>query len=105
MRQHLHLAVRVVALLLVATVRTQASQDQAATADAPATTGSQAQTALTSASTFSWLDPTKLPFIPVPLIAVDPNSGTTVGVLPTWIHTNDQQEITRIIAPDLLYNP
>jgi len=76
-----------------------------ATGDSPATTGSQAQTALTSASALSWLDPTKLPFIPVPLIAVDPNSGTTLGVLPTWIHTNDQQQITRIIAPDLLYNP
>jgi hypothetical protein len=76
-----------------------------ASADAPATTNSQAQTAVTSAHGLTWLDPTKLPFIPVPLIAVDPNSGTTLGVLPTWIHTNDQQQITRIIAPDLLYNP
>ncbi|MEJ0008200.1 MAG: BamA/TamA family outer membrane protein [Steroidobacteraceae bacterium] len=29
----------------------------------------------------------------------------TLGVLPTWLHTNDQHEITRIIAPDLLHNP
>ena len=82
-----------------------AAAASATVADAPATTGSQAQTAITSASGLRWFDPTKLPFIPVPLIAVDPNSGTTLGVLPTWIHTNDQQQITRIIAPDLLYNP
>ncbi len=53
----------------------------------------------------SWFDPSRLPFIPVPLIGVDPNSGTTVGVIPTWVHTNDQQQITRIVAPDLVYNP
>jgi hypothetical protein len=52
-----------------------------------------------------WYDVSKWPFIPVPLIGVDPNSGTTVGVIPTWIHTNDQQQITRIMAPDLVYNP
>jgi hypothetical protein len=73
--------------------------------DTVATSGSKAQTAITAAGPLSWLDTSKLPFIPVPLIAVDPNSGTTLGILPTWIHTNDQQEITRIIAPDLLYNP
>jgi hypothetical protein len=53
----------------------------------------------------SWYDVSKWPFIPVPLIGVDPNSATTVGVIPTWIHTNDQQQITRIVAPDLVYNP
>jgi hypothetical protein len=52
-----------------------------------------------------WYDVSSWPFIPVPLIGVDPNSGTTVGVIPTWIHTNDQQQITRILAPDLVYNP
>ena len=57
-----------------------------------------------SAGTSSWFDPSKLPFIPVPLIGVDPNSGTTLGVIPTWVHTNDQQQITRIVAPDIVYN-
>jgi len=52
----------------------------------------------------SWYDVSKWPFIPVPLIGVDPNSGATVGVIPTWISTNDQQQITRIMAPDLVYN-
>src|SRR5271154_5463407 len=61
------------------------------------------------ASTPSWLtrwfNPATAPFIPVPLIGVDPNSGTTVGVIPTWVQTNDNHEINRIIAPDVLYNP
>jgi hypothetical protein len=52
-----------------------------------------------------WLDVSTWPFIPVPEIATDPDSGTTLGILPTWLHTNDQHEITRIIAPDLTENP
>lgn len=47
----------------------------------------------------------QLPFIPVPEIAQDPDSGTTLGVLPTWLITDDEHRIRRIIAPDLLYNP
>ncbi len=52
-----------------------------------------------------WINPATAPFIPVPVIGVDPNSGTTLGILPTWIHTNEQQEITRIIAPDFVHSP
>jgi Omp85 superfamily domain len=52
-----------------------------------------------------WFDPETAPFIPVPLISVDPDSGTTLGLIPTWVHTNENHEITRIIAPDVLYNP
>jgi len=52
-----------------------------------------------------WFNPATAPFIPVPLIGVDPNSGTTVGVIPTWVQTNSNHEINRIIAPDVLYNP
>ena len=52
-----------------------------------------------------WLDVSTWPLIPVPEIAVDPDSGATLGILPTWLHTNDQHEITRIIAPDLTHNP
>jgi Omp85 superfamily domain len=47
----------------------------------------------------------ELPFIPVPEIAQDPDSGTTVGVLPVWLVTDDEHRIRRIIAPDVLYNP
>lgn len=52
-----------------------------------------------------WLDPSTAPFIPVPEIAVDPDSGTTLGVLPTWVRTDENQDIDRIIAPDILHNP
>jgi len=46
-----------------------------------------------------------LPFIPVPEIGQDPDSGTTLGILPTWLITDDEHRIKRIIAPDILYNP
>ena len=52
-----------------------------------------------------WLNPATAPFIPVPLISVDPDSGTTLGLIPTWVKTNENHEISRIIAPDVLYNP
>jgi Omp85 superfamily domain len=51
-----------------------------------------------------WLNPATAPFIPVPEVATDPNGGTTVGVLPVWLAANDQHEIDRIIAPDILHN-
>jgi hypothetical protein len=52
-----------------------------------------------------WFNPATAPFIPVPEIDVDPNSGTTVGLIPTWVQTNENHEIRRIIAPDVNYNP
>jgi hypothetical protein len=52
-----------------------------------------------------WFNPATAPFIPVPLVGVDPNSGTTVGLIPTWVQTDENHEIRRIIAPDVLYNP
>lgn len=59
----------------------------------------------TSTGLSRWFNPATAPFIPVPEIAVNPNSGTTLGLIPTWIHADDQHEIRRIIAPDVLYNP
>jgi hypothetical protein len=52
-----------------------------------------------------WFDPATAPFIPVPLVGVDPDSGTTLGLIPAWVHTDSNHEINRIIAPDVLYNP
>lgn len=52
-----------------------------------------------------WINPGTAPFIPVPVIGVDPNSGTTFGIMPTFVHTNEHDEISRIIAPDLVHNP
>ncbi len=51
-----------------------------------------------------WFNPATAPFIPIPEIAVDPDSGTTLGVIPTWIKTDANHNISRIIAPDILYN-
>jgi len=52
-----------------------------------------------------WYDVSRLPFLPIPSIGTDPNSGTTVGLLPVWLHTDDKHDITRIIAPDITRNP
>lgn len=52
-----------------------------------------------------WLNPTTAPFIPVPEIAVDPDSGTTLGLLMVKLQTNENHDISRILAPDLLHNP
>ncbi len=52
-----------------------------------------------------WYDVSRLPFLPVPEIGSDPNGGTTVGLLPVWLHTDENREINRIIAPDLYHNP
>jgi hypothetical protein len=52
-----------------------------------------------------WFDVSTWPFIPVPEIGVDPDSGVTLGILPVWLKTNDQRQITRIFAPDLIENP
>jgi hypothetical protein len=53
----------------------------------------------------NWLNPTTWPVLPVPLTAVDPNSGTTLGIIPTMLVTNSRSEITDIIAPDFMHNP
>jgi hypothetical protein len=45
-----------------------------------------------------------VPFLPLPEIAVDPNSGPTYGLLSVWLRTNANHDITQIIAPDLIYN-
>jgi outer membrane translocation and assembly module TamA len=48
-------------------------------------------------------DPTTSPFIPIPEVGTDPNSGTTVGILPVFL-SSEHDQITRIIAPDVNYN-
>ncbi len=51
-----------------------------------------------------WLNPTTAPVIPIPEIDEDPYSGTTLGVIPTYLVTNDEGDISKIIAPDVIYN-
>jgi hypothetical protein len=50
-----------------------------------------------------WLNPGTAPFIPIPEIGTDPESGTTLGVIPTWLKTDENHEITQIIAPDIIH--
>jgi len=58
-----------------------------------------------SATWRRWFNPETAPFIPVPEIATDPNGGTTIGILPVWVRTDENHIIRRIIAPDFLHNP
>ncbi|MGO9935838.1 MAG: BamA/TamA family outer membrane protein [Steroidobacteraceae bacterium] len=51
-----------------------------------------------------WFNPATAPFIPVPLISTDPNSGSTFGLIPTWVKTDENHDVSRIIAPDVLVN-
>ena len=50
-----------------------------------------------------WLSPATAPLIPVPEIDEDPYSGTTVGVIPTYLTKNSSGQITRIYAPDVIH--
>ena len=52
-----------------------------------------------------WLNPATAPFIPIPEVAADPDNGTTVGLIPTWLKTDEHDEIRQIIAPDIIHNP
>ena len=73
--------------------------------EVPAPDAGAAVPAAPPGGVFKWFNPSTAPFIPVPLVGSDPNSGTTVGILPVWIKTDDDHEISRIIAPDVLRNP
>jgi Omp85 superfamily domain len=53
---------------------------------------------------FKAQDPNSWPFIPVPEVATDPNGGVTYGVLPVWLFTDNKNEISSILAPDINAN-
>jgi hypothetical protein len=88
--------------LLAAPANSDPAADAAAQAT-PVEPGTQVPTP--SSNLPKWLNPATAPFLPVPLIGVDPNSGTTLGILPVRLQTDDNHDITRIYAPDLYYNP
>lgn len=52
----------------------------------------------------SWLNPATAPFLPIPEIDTDPDSGRTIGLIPTLLQTNAQGEIRRILAPEVYRN-
>lgn len=58
-----------------------------------------------SAAVSRWFNPATAPFIPIPEVAADPDNGTTVGLIPTWLRTDEQHDIRQIIAPDIIHNP
>ena len=59
----------------------------------------------TGGGVLSWLNPATAPFIPIPEVAADPDNGTTVGIIPTWLKTDENHDIRQIIAPDIIHNP
>jgi hypothetical protein len=61
--------------------------------------------AAASAGVSRWFNPATAPFIPIPEVAADPDNGTTVGLIPTWLKTDEQHDIRQIIAPDIIHNP
>jgi hypothetical protein len=71
----------------------------------PAGVLNPAATPASSTGIARWFNPETAPFLPIPLIGVDPDSGTTLGLLPVRLVTDDNHDIRRIIAPDILYNP
>jgi hypothetical protein len=85
--------------------RVWAESSSESTLDTQAADVSKPQVAPPGLGLSRWINPATAPFIPVPVIGVDPNSGTTLGILPTWVHTNEQDQISRIIAPDFVHNP
>ncbi len=46
----------------------------------------------------------KLPFVPIPEVATDPNSGTTAGFLPVVMFPDASGDVRHILAPDVTYN-
>lgn len=92
----------------------------AAAADEPAGTAADAATnAATDAGTDGaagapgpprpagwkrWFDPATAPFIPIPEIDTAPGSGTTLGVIPTVLSTDEHGTLTRIVAPDVIHS-
>lgn len=50
--------------------------------------------------------PSQWPFslFPVPEVATDPNQGTTFGILPVFLFSDEHHEIRQILAPDIAIN-
>lgn len=95
---------RLALLLLLASSSLAAAPDEDPT-QAPAQGPIPPPPAGPSKGLSRWFNPATAPFIPVPEIAVDPNGGTTIGVIPTWVKTDENHQVRRIIAPDVIYNP
>ncbi|HEY7928998.1 MAG TPA: BamA/TamA family outer membrane protein [Steroidobacteraceae bacterium] len=51
-----------------------------------------------------WLNPSKAPFIPIPEIDTDPESGRTFGIIPTFLQSDAKGNINSIMAPQAYHN-
>ena len=51
-----------------------------------------------------WFDPSVAPFLPIPEIDTGPQSGLTLGLIPTVLRTNEHDEINLISAPDIIHS-
>jgi len=91
----------VLALLLTVWVGSGSRAEDVKPADPSGNQPTQADTGWLA----RWLNPKSAPFIPVPEIATDPDSGTTLGLLAVILKNDDSGHISQIIAPDFLHNP
>ncbi len=48
-----------------------------------------------------WLDPATAPFIPIPQIDTDPDSGHIIGLMPVLLETDTHGDIRTILAPSI----
>ena len=90
----------VCALAVVATARGADGGEGAGTPSTPAAPA----TATAPSGLARWLDPATAPFLPIPEIDTEPHSGLTLGLIPTWLRTNERDEIVRIVAPDVIHS-
>ena len=103
MRQPQRTAVRVLLVLAVSAVQAQVVPDSPAPLPPPTVpTAAAPQVPRTGLS--RWLDPATAPFIPIPEIDLDPYSGRTFGLIAAWLRTNDRDQLTQIVAPDIVHN-
>ena len=51
-----------------------------------------------------WLNPSTAPFIPIPEIDTDPDSGRTFGIIPTFLQSDAKGDINSIMAPQVYHN-
>ena len=93
------------ALGLLSATPSPAGQEAAAVSGAgPAAPIEAPAAAAQPSGVLRWLDPATAPFIPVPEIDVDPQSGVTLGAYATFLDINDRGEIERITAPDVFHS-
>ena len=48
-----------------------------------------------------WLQPGGAPFLPIPEIDTDPDSGHTIGLLPVFLRTDAHGDVQQILAPSI----